>query len=203
MGTLTAASWVVVCLASIGLVFWTEDWRYSLPTERPSNLASVAVGVAVDLPLILAVHAPHGRPALLHFYNPDCPCSRFNLEHVRKLERQFEGALSIVLVVESTDHLTESPPGCDAPIVLDVDGSLADSFGVYATPMAVVLDAQRRLAYVGNYSSGRFCVDPAREYVRLAVETLERGELVTFQLARPVFGCPLPSDRTPAEAGTR
>lgn len=195
--------WVGLCLAGVGVVFWIEDWRYALPTTKPTDYTSALVGVVTELPPELAAHAPRGRPALLHFFNPECPCSRFNYEHVRRLACQFDGSLSLVLVAESADRLDAPPPGFDAPTVHDSDGRLADTFGVYATPMAVVLDAQQRLVYVGNYSSGRFCVDPAREYVRLTLEALERGEACSVDLLPPVYGCPLPSDRTRREESTR
>ena len=70
----------LVLLAAIGGVFWLQDWRYSRPTPRPEGWHAVAAGTRVALPPEIEAlrRARPGAPVLLHFFNPDCPCSRFN-----------------------------------------------------------------------------------------------------------------------------
>ena len=68
---------VVFALFVMGAVFWEQDLRYSLPTERPPGLVQRPIGDTVELPPTLAACVDTGRPLLLNFYNPDCPCSRY------------------------------------------------------------------------------------------------------------------------------
>src|SRR5687768_3687700 len=124
----------------MGVVFWERDLQYSLPTPRPAALQQVPLGIRVALPSRLA-HVIAGEPTaplLLHFYNPDCPCSRFNRDHVEELRRRFANAVHVVEVLETTPGDTTTS-GIDVPHVVDGDGAIAAAFGVYATPQAVLL----------------------------------------------------------------
>src|SRR5206468_12735470 len=84
-----------------GWTFWREDWRYSLPTPRPAALRQPRPGeVVLDRPELAGI-ARHlrGRPLLLHFYNPDCPCSRFNVQHLQQLERSYRGRIDFLALL--------------------------------------------------------------------------------------------------------
>jgi hypothetical protein len=52
------------------------------------------------------------------------------------------------------------------------DGATAQSFGVYSTPQAVILDLAHTLRFRGNYNNSRYCDDQETEYARIAFETL-------------------------------
>ncbi|MEZ6015526.1 MAG: TlpA disulfide reductase family protein [Planctomycetota bacterium] len=192
-----AVSWATVCLALIAAAFWVEDWRYGLPTERPPGLVAAAPGEQREVPTTLRSLVAGDRPLLLHFFNPSCPCSRFNLDHLRELAQRFEGQVDIVFVIER-DPGQPSSTLLELPTFIDDNGALADSFGVYSTPTAVLLDRDLRVVYVGNYAPSRYCVDPSQQLVRIAVEALlgERDDkrVATVPTPPPAYGCPLPSD---------
>ena len=42
------------------------------------------------------------------FYNPDCPCSRFNARHVKSFIREFDDSVSMYIVVPSQQDLAKS-----------------------------------------------------------------------------------------------
>lgn len=201
-----ATRWLLASVATlllcawIGAAFWQQDLRWSLPTPRPAGLVAPPLGSQLELPPALARELRPDVPALLHFFNPACPCSRFNLDHVRELEREFGERIRVVFVVQGADadvvaRALESVHAA-APCVLDPGGAIAHSFGVYSTPQAVVLDRAGKLAYRGNYNSSRFCVDPASEFAHLALEDVLAGRPVrTFSaLATTAYGCALPAD---------
>lgn len=199
-----ALAWILVALLAAGAVLWIQDGRYGQATPRPAGLEDAVIGAPLDWPDAIADHLRPGRPALLHFFNPDCPCSRFNLDHVRELRRRHTDDIDVVMVVES-----DATPGPgfqvpDLPVrhVHDVDGALADLAGVYATPVAVVLDREHRVTYVGNYTVTRYCNDPAGEPARVAIErTLGIAPSPTDATEAPVpYGCPLPSDEAEVDA---
>lgn len=187
------------CLAALALgVFWYQDWRYSLPTPRPTMLRQPAVGEVVDLTQFISDSTQ--QPTLLHFFNPACPCSRFNLDHVRELIAEFEGRVRVVAVLEAAERTTalEQFAGLrlNCAVVVDTEGAIARQAGIYSTPQGVVLDARGRLYYRGNYNRGRYCTSPETAFVRLSLEScLAQQPAPKFPSAATVaLGCELPAN---------
>jgi hypothetical protein len=144
------------CLAALAVgAFWWQDWRYSLPTPRPVALKQTAIGERMELPKAVGMAA---RPTLLHFFNPNCPCSRFNLDHVRDLITKYAGQVRVVAVLENADAAAAKQAferlDLDCEVVPDPQGEIAALAGVYSTPQGVVLDEQGLLYYRGNYNRG-------------------------------------------------
>lgn len=192
------------CMSIILGVFWAQDWRYALPTPRPRHLSQPSPGSRIPLSAAVFGDLPlqDGKPFFLHFFSQDCPCSRFNLDHVRTLCRRFGTQVRFLLVL----HAKRSPATLqiardlhlDMETVADADGSLARRLGVYSTPQAVLLDRQGRLYYRGNYNLGRYCTEPQTEFARLALEALLAGRTcpVFPKQATIAYGCALPANRT-------
>lgn len=183
-------------LLTMGHVFWQQDLRYSLPTPRPAELRQPPVGEPLALPRALtdAVAIAADKPLLLHFYNHDCPCSRFNRDHVQGLLNRFGERVQFVSVVEAApDASTDS--GLPMPHVVDAGGAIAAALGVYSTPQAVLLDTAGRLAYRGNFNTSRYCTTPQTQFVRLAIEALlEQRPQVRDAQAETAYGCCLPGE---------
>ena len=190
----------LACLSGIAGLFWLQDLQYSRPTPVPSSWVDVPAGARVALPRSVALlrEASGSRPVLLHFFNPGCPCSRFNVDHVRTLARTFGDRVTFVAVLTEDDpqvlETAYRQLGLDLPHIVD-DGTLARAVGAYSTPQAALVGADDRLVYRGNYNLTRYCRDRDTEFVRLALEHLLSGG------ARPAFptaattsyGCPLRS----------
>ena len=192
--TAVVAVCVVAALCGMGVVFWQQDLRYSQPTPRPSDLEQVPLGTRVELPLRITSVAGTATPLLLHFYNPECPCSRFNRDHLEALLLKFRPEVTFVAVVEREPDARQHS-GLDMPHVVDDDGKIAKSLGVYSTPQAVLLDRERRLVFRGNYNSSRYCTARQTQYARLAIEALLDGRSPPTETGADVaYGCPLPID---------
>jgi hypothetical protein len=200
-----AAGCSVLLLILVIAVFWYQDWQYSLPTSRPEALKQPALGMVMSVAEVLPGAAKHdsSRPLLLHFFNPGCPCSRFNLDHIRDLTRAYGDRVNIVAVLEedSTEKLTEGFRRTGLPIeaVVDSNRTLATALGVYSTPQAVILDARGTLIYRGNYNSGRYCVDRRSDYARIALDALLafRPQPALEPAAFIAYGCRLPRAQAP------
>ncbi len=200
-----AAGCSVLLLILVIAVFWYQDWQYSLPTPRPEALKQPALGMVMSVAEVLPGAAKHdsSRPLLLHFFNPGCPCSRFNLDHIRDLTRAYGDRVNIVAVLEedSTEKLTEGFRRTGLPIeaVVDSNRTLATALGVYSTPQAVILDARGTLIYRGNYNSSRYCVDRRSEYARIALDALLafRPQPALEPAAFIAYGCRLPRAQAP------
>lgn len=201
---LTASVTVLGLLVFVGYVFWEQEWRWSLPTPRPGGLQQMPMGARPALPeAVTARWTPAaGRPLLLHFFNPDCPCSRFSEDHVRDLIRAYRDSVSIVAVIEPEGGVVTASAAArverelGVPTLLDADGSLARLVGVYSSPQAVLVTSGGALYYRGNYNLARYHTDERTEFARLALESLFAGapSFDAPRAARIAYGCPLPSD---------
>jgi peroxiredoxin len=192
---------VGLLFAGIGLIFWQQELKYLTPTPVPPGYKAVAVAEAVELPAELDVES--GKPVLLHFFNPDCPCSRFNTQHFISLAREYGTRVTFgVILVGSHDtrpvvELLQRYE-LQLPVVADPEHQLAERSGVYATPQAVLIDAAGKLYYRGNYNRSRYCTDRSTNYVQRALEALCQNEAPpAFPLqATTAWGCELPSQNS-------
>jgi hypothetical protein len=187
---------VLLALTAMGQVYWQQELQYALPTPRPVDLQQIPRGAVQPLPAILTcrVALAADRPVLLHFYNPDCPCSRFNRDHVQALQLRYGDRVQFVEVVEA-DSADAPASGTGAPAVSDRDGAIARACGVYSTPQALLLDADRRVAFRGNFNVNRFCDAQATQFVRQAIDALLHATAAPLDpRAQEAYGCPLPSE---------
>ncbi len=104
--TALAVGSTVFLSALLALVFYVQDWKYQTPTPKPAGFEQPALGSTLRLEL-LSGHA--GRPVLLHFFNPDCPCSRFNQPHLRRLFDAWKDRVDFVVVSERALEPGEDP----------------------------------------------------------------------------------------------
>lgn len=190
MRYLLSLSLILVCLAGVVTIFWHQEYRYSLPTPVPSDYRPIAIGTKVNL----EGNLPKG-PAFLHFYNPDCPCSRFNSRHVKELIRAFSDSVELLIVVPSDDALrkAEREFGEDLQYLSDPNRNVSRAYGVYSTPQAVIIDREGKLFYKGNYNKSRYCTNKATNYAELALLALLNNERppVFDELATVAYGCSL------------
>jgi hypothetical protein len=194
---------VAALLYVAGYALWIQDWKWGLPTPRPTGLVQMPIGSHVALPerITAITSRAADRPVFLHFFNPECPCSRFTEDHIRSLIRVHGRGSTFVGVIEPED----GPVDADAParvahafgipVLLDADGAIARAAGVYATPQAVIVTSSGALYYRGNYNTARYCTDARTEFARLALEHLLAGApaFAAPREALVAYGCPLPS----------
>lgn len=178
-------------LTAISVSFWYQDWQYSLPTPKPAHLQQPPFGSAIQLPPGLARFKQPNRPLFLHFLNSQCPCSRFNLDHVRSLTRRFGSGVDFVAVLQS--RISGADLHLPMPVVGDQDGRLGLILGVYSTPQAVLLTQTGRLYFRGNYNISRYCMNETTEFARLALTSLVNGKMLPIfpEQAVIAYGCPL------------
>lgn len=195
-----AIGWLAVLIAAISLIFWRYELKYQLPTPVPANYHAVGLGTPLSLPASAASLLPAGhQPLFLHFFNPDCPCSRFNMPQFSALVRQYGAQVRFAIVVMSSTRFTaaELQTRFDLPYPVPVlnDSAVAAACGVYSTPQAVIIDKDRRLFYRGNYNRSRYCTDERTGYARLALSgLLSNNYPQAFDpLALKAYGCQLPT----------
>jgi hypothetical protein len=189
--------WIAVLFLAIGYIFWYYEVKYSLPTPVPSGYVPVNKGKMVDLDKRFGRQF-NGKPVFIHFFNPDCPCSRFNLKHVNGLIRNYKDRIDFAVVVldrQGAYTANDIQDKLDHKIPVSFDSTLAGDCGVYATPQAVVLDAEHRIYYKGNYNKSRYCTDKNTNYAQMALDSFLNNHLsepVFGPYALKAYGCQLP-----------
>jgi hypothetical protein len=193
MKKVMAISWLLILLSGMVALFWYNDWKYQLPTPVPKNYKPASTGKLIPLN---AQFNNNRKPVFLHFFNPDCPCSRFNITQFKSLVKEYSGEVDFMVVVMSPKTFTaeaiQDKFDLDIPVLFDP--ALATACGVYSTPQAALLDSRHRLYYRGNYNSSRYCTDEKTNYAKIAVRSLllKQTELVFSPLALKSYGCSLP-----------
>lgn len=178
------------CAFSVGLIFWQQEYRYSLPAPKPENYREVVVGQTVNYPESILK-----GPAFIHFYNPDCPCSRFNARHIKELIRNYGDSVELLIVVPSDKDVTRAQKefGKENHYLADPHQRIAAEYGVYSTPQAVIIDRSGKLFYRGNYNKSRYCTSKATNYAELALVALLNNQKppVFEEFATVSYGCSL------------
>ena len=179
----------------ISYLFWYSDWKYSLPTPVPLAYHAVIEGDHIDLKG--KFNPGKNKPLFLHFFNPDCPCSRFNMPHFKSLADKYGEQINFAVVVMTSNksYTTEKiQEKYDLTIPVLSDTSLATSCGVYSTPQAVLLNKDLTLYYRGNYNRTRYCTDQKSNYAQMAIEALlgKKQEPLFNEYALKAYGCSLP-----------
>lgn len=176
--------WLTLLFTMIVTLFWRNEYVYSLPTPVPKNLKAVRLGDDIDIPNIL--HST-SKPVFLHFFNPDCPCSKFNITHFKSLVKQYSNEITFVIVAmnKGTKTAKDIQNKFDLSLPVLFDKSIATSCGVYSTPQAVIISPDQKLYYRGNYNRARYCTDKKRNYAQQALDSLLHNRKVLFnQFAR-------------------
>src|SRR5687767_12942946 len=87
-------------LVAIAGIFWFQEAQYLLPTPVPAGYKVVQPEALIRYDSAL-IPQQHERPKLLHFFNPECPCSRFNLKHFHALSDTYGKQIDFYVVVTS------------------------------------------------------------------------------------------------------
>lgn len=181
---------------TIGAIFWYQEGQYLLPTPLPKNHRVISPGELISLDTSLFPQ-PISNPVLLHFFNPDCPCSRFNLKHFLVLKKQYD-SIRFYAVVTDEEKATAASKMLDKDIIVLIDRNemLAKACGVYSTPQAAILHTDQTLFFRGNYNRARYCTDKNSNFVQMALDSLiaKRSPPNFNPLATNSYGCVLPGN---------
>ena len=186
---------LVIIFTGITGLFWHNELVYSLPTPIPKNYKVVNPGNIIHIPESL--HSKDNKPLFLHFFNPDCPCSKFNISHFKSLVNQYSNVATFAIVVMNNESYTaqqiQNKFKLNIPVLFDT--SIAISCGVYSTPQAVIIDSNQKLYYRGNYNRSRYCMDKKSNYAQQALDNLLHNNHTAIfnQFALKAYGCRLPN----------
>jgi hypothetical protein len=188
-------------LSGIGLIFWEQEWKFSKPTPVPETYSKVMSGDSVSIDLLSTLDVDSNQQVFIHFYNFDCPCSRFNINEFHNLVIQYESDVKFIAILETIGKNKQEIQsfrekydlGID--IKLDLDGSIAKELGVYSTPQAVLIKNQQ-IYFSGNYNKARFCTTQNTKFASLALNAMvnDKEPPIFPELATIAYGCELPAN---------
>ena len=177
---------------AIGGIFWYQEGQYLLPTPVPQDYRVVLPDEIVRYDSIL-IPQQHAKPILLHFFNPDCPCSRFNIKHFYSLQRIYKNKIDFYVVVADAEKVQPAKNliGTDITIIVDAGEKLAKACGVYSTPQAALIQTTNQLYFRGNYNRARYCTDKNTNFVEMALDSLVANKKAPYfsALATRSYGC--------------
>lgn len=190
-----ALSVILVCtFSAIIYLFWYQELQYLLPTPIPKDYQVILPGEIIRYDSGLKPQR-HGKPILLHFFNPDCPCSRFNVKQFYSLQRNYKDKIDFYVVVEAPEKVSRAKELIDTDITILVDSNekLAKICGVYSTPQAALIQTDNRLYYRGNYNKSRYCTAKESSFVEIALDSILANKLAPHfsELATRSYGCSL------------
>lgn len=183
---------VVLIFTLILAIFWYQELQYLMPTPVPKNYLKVPMGADIVLD-----DTKIPNKAFVHFFNSECPCSRFNLTEFNRLVETYHQRIPFFVVTEnaqSESDLKKVAPKihAKAKLLLDADKRLAKKMGVYSSPQAAILQ-EGKLFYRGNYNRTRYCTDKRTNYAQIALDAMLAGKpLVLDERATQAYGCQLP-----------
>ena len=194
-------SLIALIFAVIGVIFYKIELKYLAPTTKPVGYKNVRLNSKVEIDDLIS--SSQDLPTFFHFYNPDCPCSRFNLQHFNDLVTRYKNKIRFVVVAQRNNDKTfgivkeQFESLAKVQIVLDKNKNIATRMGVYSTPQAVLLSKDRKLFYRGNYNKSRYCTDPSKFYAQQALDSLlaSKGVPVFDKSATTAYGCGLDEEK--------
>lgn len=193
-------SLLALIFATISLILWQAEFQYSLPTPIPEDYEEIFVGTCVDLPAGINLD-PMGKAQFLHFFNPDCPCSRFNAGHFKYLYKTFSQELDFKVVIPEGSSISKTQKLLerDISIIHDKEARWSHAVGVYSSPQAAIIDREGELYFRGNYNKARFCTLQGSNYAEISLKMLVKGleaPVWDFYATRS-YGCQLPKYSSP------
>lgn len=134
--------------------------------------------------LVKTVGSNTDRVTLVHFWDPDCSCNRFNEPHVKELiEKYAQQNIQFVIVARTSQPalknkvLARARQTFSHPAVVQVISEQDVEFAAMpSTPSVAVLNEQNKLMYFGPYSVGAVCNVKNGAFVEKTLEQMSKGQ---------------------------
>lgn len=135
--------------------------------------------------------------SVIHFWNPDCPCSKFNEVHVKKIISDYSDknvAFSVVVSGKSAEQRKErsllAKQVFNLAAVKDIRSDWPMEKGPPSSPAVAIMNKQGKLVYFGPYSLGARCSPEKGKFVEKVLDRLKDEKLSQKkQLNTLAVGC--------------
>lgn len=136
--------------------------------------------------------------SVIHFWNPDCPCNRFNEVHVKKIISDYAAKnVTFTVVVggrnkeERNQRQILAKQIFSHAAVKDIRSDWAMNQGPPSSPAVGIVNSEGELVYFGPYSLGARCAPDKGKFVETVLNNLEDSKKRTGkkQLNTLAVGC--------------
>ena len=111
---------------------------------------------------------------VVHFWDPDCPCNRFNEAHVKQLMQEY-GRQGVRFVVVAGSQIKTAKRIFTDPAVIEYIEELPSLSRPPSSPAVAIMDKKGELAYFGPYSVGAVCSVGNGAFVEKALDKVLSG----------------------------
>lgn len=183
---IAVAAWGIAVAA--GLVLF---WRYKAAPGTPADAPA-------QWPAVTEISRSSARPTLVMFAHPECPCTKASLEELAVVMSRAHGKVDAWVLFlrphgvpagwEDTDTRRRAEQIAGVQVRIDVDGRIADQFGVRVSGQVLLYDATGSLRFAGGITGVRGHVgDNAGRQRLLSLIEQDTADAPTAH----VFGCEL------------
>lgn len=181
------ASLVTLWLISTLVAFWWFQFRniQAFDSDAPNNqtvfFESGELGHRLEK-LVANDHVSNEKKeaiSVIHFWNPDCPCNRFNEVHVKKIITDYaEKNVNFTIVVSGSSEKERNQRQALAEkifnhsAVKEIRSDWPMHKGPPSSPAVAVLNRRGELVYFGPYSLGARCAPDKGKFVESVLDGL-------------------------------
>ncbi len=138
-----------------------------------------------------------GKILVLEFWSFKCPPAAAYDERMTALEGKYRGRGVVIIAVDSNKNepadevrLNRANRKLPFPVLMDQDGTLAESLGAKLTPSLVILDATGTIRYRGAIDNNKHAGERGRiAYAEDAIDALLSGQSVPLAEVKMSGGC--------------
>jgi peroxiredoxin len=178
--------------------FWRTEWKYLTPTPIPQNYQEIQSGTQI---LLDTTVFKTNKPIFLHFFSPDCPCSKYNIEYLQQLVAKNNQQVNFYAILFAEDTVGarqyfQEKYNLKIPVIIKNGNLIAASCGVYSTPQAAIIGNNLTLFFRGNYNKSRYCTDKQTNFAEIALSNLLNNKMCPDfgEAATRAYGCELPDN---------
>ena len=157
----------------MGWLFWQEVYRHALPLAAPLDFQAVPRGSCIPLDELTPFQEKE-QAMFVHFFDPNCPASRFTLPHFQQIVQQYHTRIAFVVIIPADISPAQVFPllGHQMIVIQDTDQQWQKACGVYASPQAALISDTGSLYFRGNYSQTQLCTLVGENYAILSLDRL-------------------------------
>ena len=174
LGTSLVLGWLV---ATVYAFWWFQYRHLQLFSGDPQTTTVMfdSSSLRDQLARVVGITmANKGQATVVHYWDSNCPCNKFNEAHVKQLMQHYGKQGVRFVVVASGDMNKARQIFSDSAVAAYVD-VLPPQSQPPSSPAVAVMDAQGELAYFGPYSVGAVCSVQSGAFVEKALDKVLVG----------------------------
>ncbi|SFB79590.1 hypothetical protein SAMN05660443_0181 [Marinospirillum celere] len=165
---------IALWLASTVFAFWWFQFRHQFAFNENTQVLEIPD----DFKEKLHLSSEEQHALVVHFFDKDCLCSRFNQAHVQEIINNYSTL--------GVDFRIAVPDASQIKIAEETFGQpafVANNLEFAGSPLALVFNQQIEPAYLGAYSESIYCSSTPGQNVETVLDQLIKQGRLSTQLS--------------------